>query len=338
MTIRLYDFADYNVGEKGVTVSRTVGEADINNFASLTGDYSQLHMDRHYTEHTMFKGRIAHGLLGASLATGMLSMNAPHLMGRGNPKAYFYSFEINYRQVIKLGDTIKTTYHVIEKYDDPQNEDVGVVRTSFQVVNQDGNSVFDGSITIKVGKKTSDQLLIELKPGDPWTKTEFIPDTDKVYYLEDYTPDGEGGETEGRTITEADVVHFAGLTGDYNPLHVDAEYAKQGVFGERIAHGMLCFNIAFAYWLREWMRFPMPNSGIAGHLNDKVHFLSPVKIGDTIRCRYKTLSTRVSKRKPELGLITFGVQVINQRNEVVQEGSVIMMMPSHSTLHLLDFK
>jgi len=104
------------------------------------------------------------------------------------------------------------------------------------------------------------------------------------------------------------------------------------MFGERTAHGMLGFNIAFACWLRDWLKklnqFPGPKSDIAGHLNDKICFLAPIKIGDTIRCRYKTLSARASKSRPEFGLVTFGLQVINQRDEVVQEGSAVMMMPS----------
>jgi acyl dehydratase len=111
---------------------------------------------------------------------------------------------------------------------------------------------------------------------------------------------------------------------------VDAEFAGQSLFGERTAHVMLIFTIAFAQWLRQWSRFPMPDAGIAGHLNDKIRILAPVKIGDTLRCRYKTIHQRISKSRPELGLVTFGLQVINQKNEAALENSVIMMIPSNS--------
>jgi 3-hydroxybutyryl-CoA dehydratase len=326
----LYDFDDYKTGEKGITVPRTVSETDIINFACITGDYSRLHMDRHHAAQTMFKDRIAHGLLGASLATGMLSLDAPHIMGRGSTKAYFSGFEIDYRQVIKVGDTIKTKWQMVEKYDDPRNNKFGVVKTAFYIINQNDDSVYDGSVTITIEKEKTTGNSLPLNPGKPWAITQYNPDMGKVYYLEDYTPDGQGGETEGRTITETDIVNFAGLTGDYSPQHVDAEFAGQSLFGERTAHGMLIFTIAFAQWLREWSRFPMPDAGIAGHLNDKIRILAPVKIGDTLRCRHKTIHRRVSKSRQELGLVTFGLQVVNQKNEVVLENSVIMMIPSNS--------
>ncbi len=321
-------FEDFEVGQEFTTKRRTITETDIVNFACFSGDYSRLHMDRHYAAQTMFKDRIAHGLLGASMAPGMLSLDAPHILGRANPDTYLYSFEINYRDVIKLDDTIRVKWLVIETCIDPHQESFGLVKTAFHIFNQEDRPVYDGTITLKVGIKTSHKIKLPLIPGTPWDVTEFIPDTDKIYYLEDYTPEGEGGETEGRTITEADVINFAGLTGDYNPQYVDATFAKKSMVGERIAHGMLGFNISFASWLRKWSRIPLPQSDIAGHLNDKIRFLAPIKIGDTIRCRYKTIDWRVSKSKPQLGLITFGLQVINQRDEVVQEGEVIMMMPS----------
>lgn len=144
----------------------------------------------------------------------------------------------------------------------------------------------------------------------------------------------QGGETDGRTITETDIVNFAGLTGDYHPQYVDAEFARRSMFGERIAHGMLVFSIAFGLWARKRDQYQEPKSRIAGHLNDKATFLVSVKVGDTIRCRYKTTASRVSKSKPEAGIVTFGLQVVNQRNEVVQEGSTIMMIPLRAGLRM----
>jgi acyl dehydratase len=254
-------------------------------------------------------------------------------VGRGNPRACLYEFDVNYRGAIKLGDTVRTRWHVTEKIPDPHHKGFGVIKTIFQILNQEDVAVYDGDITTKVGiENLSGKSNLPLNPGTPWTLTESTRDTERLCYAEDYTPDGQSGETEGRTVNEADIVNFAGLTGDYNPQHVDDEFAGKSMFGERTAHGMLGFNIAFACWLRDWLqklnRFSGPKSDIAGHLNDKICFLAPIKIGDTIRCRYKTLSARTSKSRPEFGLVTFGLQVINQRDEVVQEGSVVMMMPS----------
>ena len=113
-------FEDYQVGQKGVTTARTVTEADVVNFACLTADYHRVHVDRHYiTADNIYGGRVAHGLLGSSLVTGMLSLNAPHIIGRGVPGAYFCGFNVNYREAIRLGDTIKTQWQVAEKASDP---------------------------------------------------------------------------------------------------------------------------------------------------------------------------------------------------------------------------
>jgi len=337
MSDRFRYFEDYQVDQKGMTVSgfgnRTVTDADIVNFACLTGDYHRNHLDRHYMANSIYGERVAHGLLGSCLVTGMLSLSAPHILGRGVPGAYFYCFDANYRGAIKLGDTINIQWHVAEKVSDPTHEGFGLVKTAFQLVNQEGTSVYDGTLTTLVRKKLTKDAELQLKPGVPWQVTEFVPDPEQLYYAEDY-PVGKGGETDGRTITETDIVNFAGLTGDYHPQYVDAEFARRSMFGERIAHGMLVFSIAFGLWARDRDQYQEPKSRIAGHLNDKATFFIPVKVGDTIRCRYKTTASRVSKSKPEAGIVTFGLQVVNQRNEVVQEGSVILMIPSRTGLRV----
>ena len=322
-------FEDYQLGQKGVTATRTVTEADVVNFACITADYKGAHMDRHYMRSSIYGERVAHGLLGSSLATGMLSLSAPHTLGRGVPRAYFSNLDANYRKEIKIGDTIKIEWRVAEKINDPTQEGFGLVKTAFEIVNQDRYPVYNGAITIKVKKKSAGKTELQLSPGVPWKVTKYVPDPQKVYYAEDY-PVGKGGETDGRTITETDVVNFAGLTGDYNPQHVDAEFAKGSIFGERIAHGMLVFTLAFGLWVREWKKYQWPETKFAGHLNDKVSFLLPVKIGDTIRCRYKTIASRVSRSKPDIGLVTFGLQVVNQRAEVVQEGTAIAMIAART--------
>ena len=146
---------------------------------------------------------------------------------------------------------------------------------------------------------------------------------------------GKGGETDGRTITETDIVNFAGLIGDYNPQYADVEFAKGTMFGERVAQGMLVFTIAFGLWVRDGQgKYHWPESRIVGHLGDNATFFTPVKIGDTIRVRYKIASTRVSKTKPEMGIVTFTIQVMNQRDEVVQVGSILIMIPSRAGLNM----
>ena len=334
MIERYRKFEDYEVGQKGITTARTVTEAHIVCFANLTADYSYAHMDQHYMKNSVYGTRIAHGLLGSSLVTGILSLEVPHVVGRGIPGAYFYGFEANYRDAIKVGDTINIHWQITEKVNAPVYEGFGLVKTAFQLFNQEEIPVYDGIVSTLVNKESAKDAELRLKPGDPWQITPYIPDPDQIYYVEDHLV-GKGGETDGRTITETDIVNFAGLIGDYNPQYADVEFAKGTMFGERVAQGMLVFTIAFGLWVRDGQgKYHWPESRIVGHLGDNATFFTPVKIGDTIRVRYKIASTRVSKTKPEMGIVTFTIQVMNQRDEVVQVGSILIMIPSRAGLNM----
>ena len=130
-------FEDYELRIKGVTSARTVTEADIVNFACLTEDYSTPHMDHHAMVNSTYGSRVAHGLLGSSLVTGMLSLRAPHILGRGASGSYFSGFSANYRKAIKLGDTIRTTWEVANMESETPHPGYGTVTTSFQVIIQD---------------------------------------------------------------------------------------------------------------------------------------------------------------------------------------------------------
>ena len=324
-------FEDYDVGQEGIAVrpitARTVTNADITNFAWITADYNQDHLNRHHMARSTYGTRVAHGLLGSSLITGLFSINSPQQIGREVPGAYFYSFEVNYRDAIRMDDTISLKWRVAEKSDDPDHEGYGQVKTSYQLINQDGKPVYDGAIIILVRKESTKDAKLVLKPGVPWSAREFKPEPGKFYCVEDF-PVGEGRETEGRTVTEADMVNFAGLTGDWDPQYVDTEFARKSMFGERIAHGMLVYSCAQALWTRYYHKLLLAESSLAGRAGDKATFLTPVKIGDTIRCRYRTSHTRISKTKPEMGLVTIEYQVVNQRDEVVQEMTGIEVLAS----------
>jgi acyl dehydratase len=131
---------------------------------------------------------------------------------------------------------------------------------------------------------------------------------------------GEEYESPGRTVTEADIVIFAGLSGDYNVLHTDAEFMKSSIFGERIAHGLLGLSIQ-AGLLTRGMR---PYATIA-FLGLRWKFKGPIKIGDTIRVRAKVAGKKETG-KPDRGIVTLFRQVLNQRGEVVQEGETDIMV------------
>jgi acyl dehydratase len=138
----------------------------------------------------------------------------------------------------------------------------------------------------------------------------------KVYeYLDDYSV-GERFISPARTITEADIVNFAGITGDWHPLHTDIEYAAQTPYRERIAHGMLTLSIGMAlpFRLGGHSSF-LPTSFIAFYGMDNVRFMAPTKIGDTIHCEVEV--TEITDKGKNSGVLTTQNQIKNQRGEVL---------------------
>jgi 3-hydroxybutyryl-CoA dehydratase len=120
--------------------------------------------------------------------------------------------------------------------------------------------------------------------------------------------------TRGRTITEADLVSFSSLTGDWHPQHADAEWAGGSRFGERVAHGMLVLSYAIGL-----MPFD-PERVVALRGLDSVTFKRPVRIGDTIRVRSRVDEARRLDEAHDL--VSFAWRVVNQRDEVVARARV----------------
>ena len=142
----------------------------------------------------------------------------------------------------------------------------------------------------------------------------------KRTYYEDYAV-GDEFITPGRTVTEADVVMFAALTGDYNRIHTDAEYMRESIFGERIAHGLL--GLALVNGLK--YRTDVDSDGVIAFLGLTWKFSGPIKLGDTIHAVIRIASKRETS-KPDRGIIVQAIQVLNQRGEVVQEGEFTSML------------
>jgi acyl dehydratase len=139
---------------------------------------------------------------------------------------------------------------------------------------------------------------------------------DKLY-LED-TKTGDEFISYGRTITEADVVLFAALAGDWTPLHTDEEFAKRGPFGKRIAQGALGFMIQSGLLSRMYELQKLAVIAVLGF--KEWEYTKPIYIGDTIRLKLKLVNVRESSKKKDRGVITFKREVINQNDEVVQQG------------------
>ena len=119
-----------------------------------------------------------------------------------------------------------------------------------------------------------------------------------------------------KTITEADLVMFAGVTGDFNPLHLDAEYAKTTVFGQRIAHGILSVGFISAV-----LGTKLPGPGSI-YLSQQAKFLKPVRIGDTI-----TTTVEVKAYAPEKRIVTLKTNCFNQEGAQVLEGEAVLKLP-----------
>jgi acyl dehydratase len=131
---------------------------------------------------------------------------------------------------------------------------------------------------------------------------------------------GEEYESPGRTVTESDIVLFAGLSGDYNVLHTDAEFMKSSIFGERIAHGLLGLSIQAGLFTRATQAYA--TIAIAGL---RWKFKGPIKIGDTIRVRARVTAKKETSQA-DRGVVTVEREVLNQRDEVVQEGETDLMV------------
>jgi len=127
--------------------------------------------------------------------------------------------------------------------------------------------------------------------------------------------------SQSRTVTEADVVTFAGLSGDFNPLHTDALFASETPFGERIAHGMLIASMATG--MSNWTGV-FEGTTIA-LMEQVIRYKGAVKLGDTIHLEL-TVAAKKETSKSDRGVVTFDTQVINQEQTTVIEGQWVLMM------------
>lgn len=134
--------------------------------------------------------------------------------------------------------------------------------------------------------------------------------SEQVIYFEDYELEAQR-ITYGRTITETDFVVHAGHTGDFFPHHMDAEFAKTLPGGQRIAHGTMIFAIGVG------LTATLINPVAFSYGYDRLRFVRPVHIGDTIRTRVTISAKEDDPKRKNLGRVTERCEVLNQRNEVV---------------------
>jgi 3-hydroxybutyryl-CoA dehydratase len=131
---------------------------------------------------------------------------------------------------------------------------------------------------------------------------------------------GQQWESLGRTVTETDIVHFAGLSGDFNPIHIDHEFARTTPFRRPIAHGLLVLSLGSGLGL-----FSPPMRTLAVLTIREWQFKEPVFVGDTLRVVSKVLDKQVRGRGRR-GVITWQRQILNQERKVVQEGITVTLV------------
>jgi acyl dehydratase len=126
---------------------------------------------------------------------------------------------------------------------------------------------------------------------------------------------------QGRTVTEADVVNFAGISGDYNPLHINEEYGQATPFGGRIAHGVLVLAMATG----QINQLGIFEGTTLALLQQTIKYLGPVRFGDTIHLESK-IAEKKETSKPDRGILTLENKVVNQHGQTVIEVQEVVMI------------
>ncbi|MCI0540134.1 MAG: hypothetical protein L0Z50_33425 [Verrucomicrobiales bacterium] len=150
-----------------------------------------------------------------------------------------------------------------------------------------------------------------------------LPSGQRGMYFEEFEV-GQRVLSMGRTITEADIVTFAGLSGDFNQIHTDAEYSKTSPFGQRVAHGILGLSIASGLAVQTGF---MEGTIMAFREIDGWKFIKPILIGDTIHVEIEVKETKAFPRLGG-GTIVVELDVKNQQGETVMKGSWTALMHS----------
>jgi len=132
---------------------------------------------------------------------------------------------------------------------------------------------------------------------------------------------GKVYKTRGRTVGEGDITLYAGLVGDWTPIHMDDHFAKQQGWPARIAHGTLPMNMVIGMF----SQMGVLDDGVIGALGVEWTFRGPVSIGDTIYADVTVLEKRLTS-KPDRGIVKFGFEVTTQTGAAVQGGSLTVMM------------
>lgn len=289
---------------------RTVSRNAIAQFAELTDDYSKIHLDLDYARSVGLKDNFAHGLLGASWATGWLSQI--HSLS-GNPSFDIpTAIECNFGSPVFCNDELSV--NVLKPTLDPL-ESTSKKIFNFSLENQGEKITSHGSITFEsIFLLTNEQEPKKLLPS------QFTLNPKTIYYAENMYQDGPRGTCMGHTFSEKEVTTYIEYTGE------QADSYKNKAKTLYLVPPLLVFCRAFSSWLKEFTKVQTPDGSFPGHIRDTFQQHRPVIIGDKIDTCHQVTRFRESNSRPDMALITITIQCSNQRNEMVLSGSVLLMM------------
>jgi acyl dehydratase len=253
---------DFDSGIAFENTGRTMTEADVVGFAGLTGDYNPQHVNRDWTDrNTMFGERIAHGLLLSSVGVGMIPPRLKRALG---PMRTAHAV---YKKPVVLGDTIRISGRALVGRDDgnPPSGGQAAGRPPFElrIVNQRGEAV----CKMRLGFGPRDE-----SPAIPqWSE----PPMDSVDMTMSELLEGHPYRTPGRTLTEAHLVGFSAITGDWYPAYADAEWSKEHGPGARVAQEMLIIATAAPM-------VPLDVSRLIAARKADITWHRPTLVGDTM--------------------------------------------------------
>lgn len=306
---------------------RTVTAADVVLFGGATGDYARMHFD-HGLAPTIDDGPrpIVHGLLSACFSVGALAFWAPDVLAQDDPDAWIAGCAFRLERPLHQGDRLSVRHRpAIE----PAVAGLTTTRgldTEFETLNQRGERIARGTVSIRFAPDPIASVRPEGMAPPVWQRG----GGPRPLFAEDLIEFGPRGEGIGRTIGEADVVGFTNLTADRSPLYLQRVFAAGGRFGGCVVPPLFVFALAFGEFLRDLLAAELPSTGLAGHLGDQLRNHAPVRIGDTIRTRHRPLRATPSRGRRDMSVVHFELQVLNQRDELVQDGEVAMWIPNRA--------
>jgi acyl dehydratase len=307
-TTAIVDAADVTAGDfdSGVAfenTGRTMTEADVVGFAGLTGDYNPQHVNRDWTSrNTMFGERIAHGLLLSSVGVGMIPQRLKRALG---PMRTAHAV---YKKPVVLGDTIRISGRALVGREDGDGAGPPL---ELRILNQRDETVC--RMRLGFGPREEAPAIPE------WSESPV----DAVDMTMTELLDGRPYRTPGRTITEAHLVGFSAITGDWHPAYADAEWAKDQAPGARVAQEMLIIATAAPM-------VPLDISRLIAARKADITWHRPAVVGDTM-----SIEGRFVESLPagdEMVQEFYEFWTLNQRGEPLASLSLSLVMQDPASL------